>query len=139
MICPACHDVMIVVEHERIELDYCTNCSGTWFDSGELELMLEILGLEGGELSLSDIFTSPEARTTEKVRRCPVCNQKMGKTIIGEKPEVLIDRCPKRDGLWFDGGEVRRLITQSVEKPRAKLDSQERILTFLGETFKIRE
>jgi len=130
---------MIVVEHEHVELDYCPNCSGTWFDSGELALLLEIVGLEGSELSLSDIFTSPEAKTTEKERKCPICNHKMKKTIIGEKPEVLIDRCPQRDGLWFDGGEVHRLITQWVEKPKAKLDSQERILTFLGETFTIRE
>ena len=136
MICPTCHNVMIVVEHEKIELDYCTNCSGTWFDSGELELMLESMELEDGSLSLSDIFASPEAKTAEKKRRCPICSQKMKKTIIGEKPEVLIDRCPKGDGLWFDGGEVSRLITQQVEKPGAKSDSQERILTFLGDTFK---
>ncbi len=137
MICPTCRNVMIVVEHEKIELDYCTNCSGTWFDSGELELMLEIMELEGSSLSLSDIFASPEAKTTEKKRRCPICNQKMKKTIIGEKLGVLIDRCPNEDGLWFDGGEVNRLITQWVEKPHAKFDSRERILTFLGDTFKI--
>ena len=138
MICPTCNNVMIVVEHEKIELDYCTHCSGTWFDSGELELMLDIMGLEGSSLSLSDIFASPEPETTEKRRRCPICSQKMRKAIIGDKPEVLIDRCPEGDGLWFDGGEVSRLITQWVEKPRAKFDSQERILTFLGDTFKIR-
>lgn len=137
MICPACRNVMIVVEHEKIELDYCTNCSGTWFDSGELELMLETMGLEGGSRPLTDIFASPEAKTTEKKRRCPICNQKMKKTITGEKPEVLIDSCPQGDGLWFDGGEVSRLITQWVAKPSAKLDSQERILAFLGDTFKI--
>ena len=136
MICPTCHNVMIVVEHEKIELDYCTDCSGTWFDSGELELMLEAVELEGGSLSLTDIFASPEARTTEKKRRCPICSRKMGKTSIGEKPQVLIDICPKGDGLWFDGGEVSRLITQLVE-PHAPSDSQERILTFLGDTFKI--
>ena len=137
MICPTCHNVMIVVEHEKIELDYCTNCSGTWFDSGELELVLDSMGLEGDSLSLGDIFGSPEAKTTEKKRRCPICKQKMKKAIIGEKPEVFIDRCSKGDGLWFDGGEVSRLITQWVERPRAKLDFQERILTFLGDTFKV--
>lgn len=137
MICPTCHNVMIVIEHEHIELDYCTECSGTWFDSGELELMLETIGLEGDSLPLSGIFASPEAETTEKKRKCPICRKKMKKTVIGEKPEVLIDICPKEDGLWFDGGEVHRLITQWVEKPQAKPDSRERILTFLEETFKI--
>ena len=137
MICPTCHSVMIVVEQAKVELDYCTNCSGVWFDSGELELLLDVMGLGGGSLSLTDILASPEAKTTEKKRRCPICSQKMKKTTIGEEPEVLIDMCPQGDGLWFDGGEVSRLVTQLVDKPHAKSDSQERILTFLVDTFKV--
>jgi Zn-finger nucleic acid-binding protein len=128
---------MIVVEHEHIELDYCTECSGIWFDSGELELLTEVLGLEESALSLSDIFTAPEAKTSEKERKCPVCNNKMKKTVIGKEPEMIIDRCSQQDGLWFDGGEIHRLIRQWVGKPEAGTESQERILTFLGETIKI--
>jgi len=137
MICPTCHNVMIVVEHEKIELDYCTNCSGIWFDSRELELMLEVMGLEGSSPPIADILSSPEARTSEKKRRCPICGQKMKKTTIGDELEVLIDVCTKGDGLWFDSGEVSRLITQWVEKPSDKSGSQERILTFMGDTFKV--
>ena len=129
---------MIVVEHEHVELDYCASCSGVWFDTGELQIMLDVMGLEGGSLSLSEIFTLPEAETTEKKRKCPICHKKMRKTVIGEKPEVLIDRCLNGDGLWFDGGEVRHLISQWVDKPRVELDSRERVLTFLGETFTIK-
>ena len=136
MICPTCHNVTIVVEQEKIELDYCTNCSGVWFDSGELELMLDLMGLEGSSLPIADILSSPEAKATEKKRRCPICSQKMRKTTIGREPAVLIDRCPQGHGLWFDGGELNELIIQYVEKSSAELDSQERILTFLGDTFK---
>ena len=39
MKCPIDKSDMIVVEHEKIELDYCLRCSGVWFDSGELELL----------------------------------------------------------------------------------------------------
>jgi len=46
MICPTCREVMIVVEQDKIELDHCTNCAGVWFDAGELELMMERMGLE---------------------------------------------------------------------------------------------
>jgi len=137
MICPTCHNIMIVVEHENIELDYCTNCSGVWFDSGELELMLELISLEGSSLALADILSSPEAVTAEKKRKCPICGQKMKKATTGEEPEVLIDMCPRGDGLWFDGGEVIQLIPQFSEKPGTALDSQGRILTFLGDTFKV--
>ena len=138
MICPTCRNLMIVVEHEQIELDHCTNCAGVWFDSGELELMLERMRLAEGSLSLDDILAVPEAETAEKKRKCPICGQKMRKAIIGKEPQVLIDVCPNGDGLWFDGGEVAQLIRQFAEKPGAESDSQGRILTFLGDTFKVR-
>jgi len=139
MKCPACSSLMIVVEHEKIELDYCVNCSGVWFDAGELELLLETMQLEGPSLSLDSILTSLEAKSTEKKRRCPICGQKMKKATVGHKPKVLIDACPQGDGLWFDSGEVGQLITQLPDKPSEKSDSQERVITFLGEVFRIRD
>ena len=135
MKCPACNNLMIVVEHENIELDYCANCSGVWFDEGELELLLETMELEGTTLSLDDILTSPEAESAEKKRKCPICGTKMKKATVGHEPEVLIDVCPRGDGLWFDSGEVGQLITQLPDKS----DSQGRVITFLEEVFTARE
>ena len=134
MKCPACKNMMIVVEHENIELDYCVSCSGVWFDAGELELLLETMELEGTSLALDDILTSPEAESGERKRKCPICGRKMKKATVGHKPEVLIDACPSGDGLWFDGGEVGQLITQLPDKS----DSQGRVITFLGEVFTAR-
>ncbi len=139
MKCPACSNLMIVVEHENIELDYCTECSGVWFDAGELELLLETMQLEGSSLSLDSILTSPEARSAEKRRKCPICRQKMKKATVGHEPEVLIDACPRGDGLWFDKGEVGQLITQLSDRPSEKADSQGRVITFLGEVFRARD
>jgi Zn-finger nucleic acid-binding protein len=136
MICPTCREVMIVVEQDKIELDHCPSCYGVWFDAGELELVLEKKGLGSGALSLARITELPEAKTNEKKRRCPVCGQKMKKAHIGRKPRVLIDVCPRGDGLWFDGGEVHQVIKQCAKKPGAKANSEERVLSFLGETFK---
>jgi Zn-finger nucleic acid-binding protein len=139
MKCPACSSLMIVVEHEKIELDYCVNCSGVWFDAGELELLLESVQLEGASLSLDSILTSPEARSTERKRKCPICGAKMKKATVGHEPEVLIDACPRGDGLWFDSGEVGQLITQLSDKPSEESDSQGRVISFLGEVFRVRD
>lgn len=136
MICPTCHDVMIVVEQDKIELDHCTSCSGVWFDSGELQLMLERMGLEGSALSVAKVTDLPGAKSAEKKRRCPICGQKMRKADIGQEPKVLIDVCPKGDGLWFDGGEIRQIIKQCAEKSCTELDSENRVLAFLGDAFK---
>ena len=139
MKCPACSNLMIVVEHENIELDYCMDCSGVWFDAGELELLLESMELEGSRLSLDSILTSPEAKSSEKKRKCPICRQKMKKATVGHEPEVLIDACQRGDGLWFDKGEVGQLITQLSDKPSGESDSQGRVITFLGEVFRARD
>ena len=72
MKCPACRNIMIVVEHDKVELDYCLSCLGVWFDAGELELLLETTQLEGDHLSLDNILTSPEATAAERKRKCPI-------------------------------------------------------------------
>jgi Zn-finger nucleic acid-binding protein len=139
MICPHCHHVMIVVEHKDIEMDYCANCSGVWFDSGELELLLEGIGREASKLPLTELSSVPEARSVEKIRKCPICSQKMKKVHIGTHPGVPIDVCPQEEGLWFDGGEVGQVIRQCAENTCADSDTQESILDFLGDTFKAAE
>jgi Zn-finger nucleic acid-binding protein len=130
---------MIVVEHEKIELDYCTTCLGVWFDAGELALLLESLDLDVGEFNVSDILTLPEKRIAEKKRRCPVCRKKMRKAAVGHEPEVVIDVCPRGEGMWFDGGEVGQVITQRLDKSSAKPGAPDRVVNFLGEVFQARE
>ena len=128
MKCPACKQVMIVVEHAGIELDYCVSCQGVWFDASELELLFDRaqLGRAGSQL-----LALRTADSAEACRRCPLCRRGMAKALIGEKPEVLIDRCPAGDGLWFDGGELGQLLRQALAaQPEAA-----RVIEFLGETF----
>ncbi len=134
MICPACKSDMIVVEHERIELDYCVKCHGVWFDAGELELLLGTLGLDSAVEFLGDILEAGEAETTEKKRRCPLCRQKMKK--VNLETEVLVDVCPQGEGVWFDGGEVGALISRLAKKIPARPDASQNVVHFLGEVFK---
>lgn len=135
MICPVCKKDMIDVEYNRIELDYCTVCKGVWFDTEELELLIESMGMEESGLAVDNIAASPEAETTEKLRKCPICRMKMGKAHIGHEPRILIDVCRRGDGLWFDGGEVGQLMKQLIKKPSKKGDSQQQVINFLGEVF----
>jgi len=139
MICPVCKSDMIVVEHNKIELDYCTNCQGVWFDSGELELLLESMNMESSHSFLSHIIDSKEAESSEQKRKCPVCGQKMKKTTIGPQPAILIDVCQQEDGLWFDGGELGQLLKRLAERASEEPGSQRQIIAFLGEVFEAKE
>jgi uncharacterized protein len=135
MICPSCKHHMIVVEYQKIELDYCHNCQGVWFDAGELELMLDSV-IGGGEAKavLNTLIESPEAATNEKKRKCPICRRAMKKVNIGEADHVLVDTCTRQDGIWFDGGEVEHLIKLLSEKSPQKLGSH-KAFNFIKEVF----
>lgn len=139
MICPACQSAMIVVEHQKTELDYCPKCHGAWFDSGELDLFLESLKLENRAQFLSDVRNAAEVASDKKKRRCPICGQRMKETTLGKPPGILIDVCRKGDGLWFDGGEVGQLITGLAEQPTGKPGAPNQVASFLGEVFQQRE
>jgi Zn-finger nucleic acid-binding protein len=135
MVCPVCKYDMIVVEYHNIELDYCNNCKGVWFDSGELELLLKSYGLEEPEALFDGILNSQEAVSSEKKLNCPICGHKMKKTAIGGQPEILIDVCRDNHGLWFDGGEVTQLIKRLSGEHPPKRDSRGHVMSFLGEVF----
>jgi len=121
---------MIVIEYDKIELDYCTECSGIWFDAGEIELLLDTTNLDVINQSLQ----SPEARTAEKERRCPTCGKKMEKRKLGESSPVLLDVCPNGGGLWFDSGEINQFVQQLPEKDSGAISN--RILSFIQNVVK---
>ena len=127
MDCPVCHEsAMITLELEEVEIDYCTKCEGIWLDAGELELLL---GEPEKAKVLLDSFKI-DTSSTEKVRKCPICDKKMLKVIVGSsKPVLLIDKCRRGDGLWFDRGELKNIFE------KAQLDKDNKIQALLTNMF----
>ena len=117
---------MITLELEDVEIDYCTACGGIWLDAGELELLLNDPSKAKG---LLDSFRIDSA-STERLKKCPICDKKMQKIVVGSsKPVLLIDKCRRGDGLWFDKGELQDIFD------RAKLDEENKIQKFLNDIF----
>jgi len=138
MRCPVCKVPMIIVEHEKIELDYCTKCFGVWFDADELELLVESMNIEASDFNMRKILGLPEKKIKEAARKCSLCRKRMKKVAIGSSPEVIIDACTLGEGLWFDGGEVGQVIKQLISQSRSESSPNDRVINFLGETFKAR-
>ena len=126
MDCPACKNAMITLELEGVEIDYCTDCGGIWLDAGELELLLNE---PDKAKNLLDSFKI-DSKGTEKKRKCPICDKKMQKIVVGSsKPTLLIDKCSRSDGLWFDKGELQDIFD------RAELDKDNKIQKLLTDIF----
>jgi Zn-finger nucleic acid-binding protein len=126
MDCPVCKDAMVVLELRDVEIDYCFGCEGIWLDAGELEMLID--DAEKAR-KLLDSFNIDKNCTEEK-RKCPICSKKMLKVVVGiDKPQLLIDSCEKKHGIWFDGGELQDILK------RAQLDSDSKIQTLLADMF----
>jgi Zn-finger nucleic acid-binding protein len=127
MDCPVCkQSAMVALELNEVEIDYCMECEGIWLDAGELELLL------GEPKKARELIHSfqVETESAEKVRKCPICYRKMLKIIVGSsKPKLLIDKCRKGHGLWFDKGELQDIFE------RAQLDENNMIKALLTDMF----
>jgi len=126
MKCPVCDELMVVLELEEIEIDYCTECEGIWLDGGELELLLEEAS-EKEELLSS--FKVADNSSETKIR-CPICTKKMEKVLVGSGIKILLDQCKNHHGLWFNKGELFEVVKLG------SIDEENKILTLLREIFK---
>ncbi len=111
MNCPRCeNEPLIAIEHDKVEVDYCAACHGVWLDAGELELLYG-----DADAARAFVFSGKPEPAPEKARRCPECGKRMAKeTTQGARP-VVLDRCPKGDGLWFDRGELQAILQHAGE------------------------
>lgn len=126
MDCPVCKNAMITLELQEVEIDHCTECGGIWLDTGELEMLL---GEPQKAQQLLNSFKTGN-KSKEKTRKCPICLKKMRKIIVGSsKPPLLIDKCRRGDGLWFDKGELQDIFDS------AQLDKDNKIQKLLADMF----
>ncbi len=126
MDCPVCKSAMIVLELEQVETDYCSTCGGIWLDRGELELLLA--DAHQAKQLVNSFHRAPGVR--EKIRACPICLKKMHKIHTGsEDVPVIIDRCSKGHGLWFDRGELPHVLANGG------FDKEQKVIKLLSQMF----
>ena len=126
MDCPVCKNAMITLQLQEVEIDFCGDCGGIWLDSGELELLLG--DSEQAEKLLNSFKI--DKYSSEKPRKCPICLKKMRKIIVGPAmPPLVIDKCRRGDGLWFDQGELQDVLE------KAQLDKDNKIQKLLADIF----
>jgi Zn-finger nucleic acid-binding protein len=120
MNCPACHNTMIILEHEQVELDYCPACRGVWLDAGELELLLD----EPTQAKQLLVSFAKNPTPADKSRNCPICRKKMVEVRAGtSEPAILIDECTRHHGLWFDKDELAQVIAEAGSEKVQKIQT----------------
>lgn len=111
MKCAKCEGVLQKVNLGEVEVDQCPECSGIWFDFGELDRILE-------EDDISKLRDNIDNSAAEDVLRsaCPACGG-AGKMIQCASLQVHglhIDTCKVCYGQWLDGGELEKLKQKGI-------------------------
>jgi Zn-finger nucleic acid-binding protein len=112
--CPHCTTPLDVIEFEsepKVRIERCTTCYGTFFNPGELEVLLDaqthpLVWLD--EAQLGQIAADFGHEEDFVYRRCPMCAELMTRVNFGGRSGVILDRCGAH-GVWLDGSELRRL------------------------------
>jgi len=117
---------MIILELKKTEVDYCSDCGGIWLDKGELELMTGFADNDSIKSLLIQV-----AGSSEKKKRCPVCTKRMSKFTSDKINPIIIDVCNQMHGIWFDFGELQKVISNIT-------DESNEMIEFLNDVFKFK-
>ena len=105
MNCPTCevNKLKPVLTKQGVEVDYCDKCGGIWLDKGEIFHFTK----RPKELAKALKTALQEGRTTQ--RKCPKTGEAMQEIPLLDG-ELIIDFCPKTGGMWFDKGELKKML-----------------------------
>lgn len=129
MLCPSCRKALLILEIEEVELDTCVDGHGLWFDDQELRQLFDLAGVPAGPADLDARLERLPHQGAR--RRCPRCKARMEQVQApGNADVVILDRCPRGHGLWFDAGELAALLAALLGPEDAAIS---RVRDFLGD------
>ena len=107
MNCPRCDGVALIgTEVRSTTVDRCRSCGGIWFDETELETLLE-----ENAASLRPLRSSKsDDLRNRQTAACPRDGEVLVRVCSAKKHAVVLDTCPRCQGIWLDGGELERLL-----------------------------
>ena len=104
MNCPNCVSESLEHKYTRqgVEINACKNCGGIWLEEGE------IFHFTKQPVALTKALDRAISQARPSERLSPKTGEEMHEVpLFGE--DLVIDMCPQTQGLWFDGGELKKL------------------------------
>lgn len=113
--CPKCktQSLSYFNTSEGVVLDFCDECSGIWFDKNELANYIE-LSKDIPEIKEMKVQAKPTGLV------CPKCQGALEELPFSSQTDIMVDRCSKCEGIFFDAGEI-----VEAEKASASLENLE--------------
>ena len=111
--CPRCREPLAAIALGSTKALECPQCAGLWIDTEtfnaiciDREKQAAVIGANPPPLPPdTPDFSLAEVRYIP----CPVCTKLMNRANFAHGSGVIFDVC-KRDGVWFDRDELRRIV-----------------------------
>jgi Zn-finger nucleic acid-binding protein len=137
--CPECNNNLSTELLEDIEIDKCSTCNGIWLDANELQQIAKrtpdrsthTTNSSPSTLATRDIDITIDndtikQHTKNKKRKCPKCSDnELISFIFGGDSNIELDRCPKCEGIWFDEGELNKIISLIIKNNNIAISDQD--------------
>ncbi len=109
--CPRCSEPLARAKLKGRKLQVCKACGGVWIGTDDLTHLMKTTpaSLVTADTKFSNLVGVGWNRVGPK--RCPQCGEKLAIAWAAEGARVVVDRCAKCDGVWFDNGELAAVAT----------------------------
>ncbi len=108
--CPRCKIKLQSLKIGTVPIRECERCGGFWSDVQTFEGICSNKEQQASVLGFSDSYVHPDTvRPAVSYVPCPDCKQLMNRSNFARSSGVIVDLC-KQHGVWFDAGELPKII-----------------------------
>jgi len=115
MDCPNKHQELEKVLFHNVEVDYCPECLGVWFDQNELAWAKDEKDKQLNWLDFDIWRDKGRFKISHIDKRCPVCRIPFVE-VAYDNSNVKVDFCKKCRGIWLDRGEFKQIMIYLQKK-----------------------
>ncbi|MBX4201010.1 zf-TFIIB domain-containing protein [Candidatus Parcubacteria bacterium] len=116
MNCPNNHkELMQKILFHQVEVDYCPECLGIWFDYDELRLAKDEKDEQLNWLDFDVWRDKGKFVVSPSDKRCPKCRIPLVE-VAYDNSKVKIDYCKNCKGIWLDRGEFKQIVVYLKQK-----------------------
>ena len=118
-VCPNCSATMRTALVDGSNVDACDNCGGTWFDGGELRLLVEKDPLELDKLDSLAHIPVDHQRIANSRLLCPIDDVLLDKYHYMYTSPVIVHACHHCEGCFIAEGDLARMQIwrEQAERP----------------------
>ena len=143
ILCPTCKLPTSILNLAGVELDFCHECTGIWFDRKEMKQFLKVIAEEksAGKIYrlLNEMAFGDDRRKRGSYIQCPICKDLMIQRNYLEISGILLDQCLDH-GTWADKqdlisildlistGDMEELVTKASNKLYKDLEKRIRMV-----------